>query len=215
MLIFGTRNKTTWTSDAAASVPCDACNQKSLRPFVVQRYFHVFWIPVIPIGKNVLFECGHCQRTLEPKDGPRELDTQAQRAKASARTPLYMFVGLALLAVLLSVGAVQASANAKNAKAWIAAPRAGDLYVLKAEVFPELKGEGASYVVARVDGVTADGVNVEVGSYGYSVASGAKKAIRKGDVGKDGYFEGESVPLAREQLEAWLKDERLTDVVRD
>jgi hypothetical protein len=216
MLIFGRGRKAIWHGTEPANASCDHCGQKELRPTVIQRWVHFFWIPLFPTGKEVHFQCAHCQRTVEYAPGERALDVLAQTAKSSARAPIYLFAGLAIFMALVGVGIVKSRADARNTRAWVAAPAVGDLYVVNAaKVLPGLGDDDYEYVVARVDAVTPDGVQVRFGAMGYRLVSHAKKAIRKGEVDKRGYLVDEPVELPRAQLQTWLADGHLTDVLRE
>ncbi len=215
-MIFGRGRKALLYGKQPANVPCGHCGQKALLPLVIQRYLHVFWIPFVPTRKVVYFECEHCKRTEEHLPGQRDLDVLAQAAKASARAPLYLYAGVALFVVLLGVGALKSRADARDAKAWVAAPAVGDVYVINAaKAVPEAADEDFKYVVARVGAVTPDGVEVRVGSVGYRSSSGANKAIREGDVRQNNYLSPDPVQLSRAQLQTWLADGSLSDVVRE
>jgi hypothetical protein len=215
MLIFGTRAKRIWAGREPADVPCDSCARRALRPLVFQRYFHLFWIPCFPIGRRVYFECEHCKRALGPREGPLALEPVARAARRAARTPIYLFTGLAALAVLIAVGVVRERAGSANEKAWLAEPAAGDFYVLDvSKVMPDLGSGAFDHVIARVDRVTSDAVEVQFGTYGYISSRGAEKAIEDGKVGGSGYFSGERVPLERSRLLTWHRENSLTAVVR-
>lgn len=216
MLIFGSRTKAVWSGTEPTDVSCDACGRLTLRPHVFQRYAHLFWIPMFPTGKKVFFECTHCKRTLAPKEGPTTLEPFARAAKAAAKTPIYLFVGLAALAVLVGFAAVQARTESRHTKEWAAAPAVGDLYVLDvAKVIPEMKEESFNFVIARVNKVSADTVDVQFGTYGYLVFGGAERAIDKGEIGKKDYFTADNVALDRAKLVTWQADGGLRAVIRE
>jgi hypothetical protein len=216
MLIFGSRTKGVWSGQEPTDVPCDSCSRLELRPHVFQRYAHVFWIPMFPTGKKVFFECTHCKRTLAPKEGPSTLAPFAKAAKAAAKTPLYLFVGLAALAVLVGFAAVQGRNESRNTEAWAAAPAVGDLYILDVtKVFPEMEKESFNFVVARVNKVTADEVEVQFGAYGYLVFGGAERAIDKDEIDKKDYFTPDNVALERSKLVTWQANHGLRAVIRE
>lgn len=216
MLVFGSRVKAVFSGQQPTDVPCDSCGRLELRPRVFQRYAHVFWIPMFPVGKKVFFECAHCKRTLAPKEGPTSLAPFARAARRTAKTPLHLFMGLAALAVLVGFAAVQARIESRNTKEWVAAPAVGDLYVLDtAKVFPDMEEKTFKFVIARVNKVTPDAVEVQFGTYGYAVSGGAEKAIDAGDIAKKDYFTDGSTALPRSMVVAWQADGGLKAVIRE
>ena len=215
MLIYGTNAKVVEAPGDAEPSSCPSCGEQALRAHVLMRYAHVFWIPFVPIGKKVVFACDHCQLQLEGKKAQPALTPAASAAKAAAKRPFYHFAGVALLAVLVGIGAVQAQKNSRNTEAWVAAPAVGDYYILDGDDL--LGGLGdplLTYVVARVDGVSEDQVDVTLGTYGYSRLSGARQAVEDGDINAADYFAEEPTPLPRSELSAWLDQGDLISVIR-
>lgn len=215
-MIYGSKARAIWTGQEPTDVACGSCGGKTLRPRVFQRYFHIFWIPFFPIGKKVFFECARCKQTIEPKEGPAALVPLARKAKAAAKTPKYLFLGLAALVVLVGVAKFQSWAETRHSKAWAASPAVGDLYVLDVtKVLPAMEKDTFKYVVARVDKVSSEEVEIVFGSYGYAFPTGAEKAIKKGEARKNGYFTAQHLPLERSQIVAWQADRSLRTVIRE
>src|SRR5215831_2017575 len=214
MVIYGWRGKVISVGQDLAEVGCDGCGQKTLRPVVVQRYFHVFWIPVIPIGKKVVFECTHCKKTLQANQGTATLASIADQAKAAAKTPLHNYLGLAAIVVLVGIAGIGSRIESSNTKAWVGSPAVGDFYVLDASKVLREADKNFKYVVARVHKVTSEGVEIQFGTYGYSGSGGAKDAIRGGAARASGYFVEKDLPLSRAQLSSWHQDGTLWAVLR-
>jgi hypothetical protein len=108
MIIFGFRSKPLGAVAERIDATCDHCGHSRLAALVFQRYFHVYWIPVLPTGKSVFFECAHCKRVIE--DGAREptLARAAEKARGAAATPFLMYTGAAVLVAIFMIAALRA-----------------------------------------------------------------------------------------------------------
>lgn len=211
MLIIGVRGKVTWRGEPT-SHPCISCGRQQLRPVVIQRYSHVFWIPFCPLGKRAILECGQCGRALDASADPH-VKPALRAARAAARTPRYTFFGLAALAVLMLFGTAWAKVDGWRESRWIADPAVGDFYVLDAS---DLLSESPpfNHVVARVERVTDRKVDVVFGTIGYGNPRGAERAIDEGSTAAPGYFATDTAPILRESLTGWFESGMISDVVR-
>lgn len=66
LIIFGSRNIKTTAGSGQFNCPgCYADSSYLMKKS--QRFFHVFWLPLFPIGKEVYYvECQNCKRSYEP-----------------------------------------------------------------------------------------------------------------------------------------------------
>ncbi|UOQ51958.1 zinc-ribbon domain-containing protein [Hymenobacter cellulosivorans] len=100
MLFFFGLGQTRITTTALPSVTCTHCGTPdSLTATVFSRYFHFFWIPVIPIGKFSLTQCGHCKQVLEKKEMPAAYQAPVAAAQSQARLPITNYLALILLGI--------------------------------------------------------------------------------------------------------------------
>ncbi|UOQ71186.1 zinc ribbon domain-containing protein [Hymenobacter cellulosilyticus] len=107
MLFFFGLGQTRITTTALSGVTCTHCHTPdSLTATVFSRYFHFFWIPVIPIGKFSLTQCGHCKQVLEKKEMPAAYQAPVAAVQSQAKLPVTNYLVLILLglAVLFIVG---------------------------------------------------------------------------------------------------------------
>lgn len=99
---------------ALPGLACAHCGTVgALSSTIFSRYLHLFWIPVLPIGKTSVTVCQHCQQTLREREMPAAYRAPVQALQAQARTPfsnyalLLLFgAGLALVLVGGIVGRV-------------------------------------------------------------------------------------------------------------
>ncbi|MCB2410905.1 zinc ribbon domain-containing protein [Hymenobacter lucidus] len=95
---------------SAALLPGVACaycgTPDSVTATVFSRYFHVFWIPLIPLGKFSLTHCSHCKQTLEKREMPAAYQAPVATLQNSAKLPVSNYLALILLGlgVLFIIG---------------------------------------------------------------------------------------------------------------
>jgi hypothetical protein len=156
MIIYGTKAKQLVAENIVDK--CPACNsQNTLSIHVYQQYAHVFWIPFFPIRKVGASVCSHCKGVINNKEFPSNLQQSYQAIKAQTKTPVWMFSGLALLAVLISAVAISISQDNKRNAGYLAAPQDGDIY--------ELKTEGNHYGLILVEQIKGDSAYVRLSDY--------------------------------------------------
>ncbi|MGI4760314.1 MAG: hypothetical protein ACRYF0_06385 [Janthinobacterium lividum] len=69
---------------------------------IYSRYLHVFWLPVIPLGKASVSKCAHCQQVLEERQMPPAYRQAADALKRQAKLPFTNYAVLALLGVVVA-----------------------------------------------------------------------------------------------------------------
>ncbi|TGE28358.1 hypothetical protein [Hymenobacter metallicola] len=107
MLVFFGLGQTRITTTALSGVACAYCGTpESLTATVFSRYFHLFWLPFIPLGKFSLTQCGHCKQVLEQKEMPAAYQAPVAATQNQARLPVTNYLMLILLgiAVLFIIG---------------------------------------------------------------------------------------------------------------
>ena len=96
MLIFGTRS--ILLHQFLISQNCRNCNNaETVHMYVFQKYFHVFWIPVFPIGQRTVSQCTFCKQVLETNQMPAGYSDAVNDAKQQAKTPWWAFIGLGII----------------------------------------------------------------------------------------------------------------------
>lgn len=213
MIVFGTRGRIV-KGPQKRGVPCGACGMDVHATFGVLRYFHVFWIPMFPTMRQPGMECLHCKKALVGKEIPERVRQDVAAAVFTRARVLPTFAGLALaalLAVPLAYGASQQSAREAE---WLRSPAVGDCYVVKLAGLVKHPDPKHPYGVLRVASVSADRVELRVGGFAYSVASGADRAIRQGDLARADYFTPTPLTLATADLQRWKQDRTIQSVRR-
>ena len=170
MLFFFGLGQTRITTVALTGVTCTYCGTpNSVTATVFSRYFHLFWIPVIPLGKFSLTQCLHCKQMLDKKEMPAAYQAPVAALQDSAKLPVTNYLALIVLGLgvlfILGVGlfdrkasrAAAASAAATPAAAPVAEeaapaalPTAGAVYLMPLDA--------GRYSLMQVTKATADSV---------------------------------------------------------
>lgn len=69
------------------------------------KYFHFFWIPIIPLFKTNLAECSHCKKTYAEQEFSPEMKAALQRENETnpAKRPIWQACGCLLLVGVFSL----------------------------------------------------------------------------------------------------------------
>jgi hypothetical protein len=101
MIFFFGTGTSIISSFELVGVSCVNCGTRnSVFLTVYSRYLHLFWIPVLPMGKNSVSKCGHCQQVFEAKQMPPAYREPALEAQQQARIPVTNYLALAIVGVL-------------------------------------------------------------------------------------------------------------------
>ncbi|MCW5909024.1 MAG: hypothetical protein KIS94_14255 [Chitinophagales bacterium] len=201
MIIYGTR-ATHLQTDAVPDKCANCGTDNSVSVSAFQRYAHVFWIPLFPIGKIGASECSNCKQVLEVKDMPSSYRETYDRLKMQSTTPKWTFAGLGIIAALVLWGAYASNQDKKENLAYINDPKAGDIY--------EIKSDSKSYTLYKVDYTDADTVFVKLNEYESNKLSGLSDIKAKGDEAFTDY----SVGFTKAELLQMLESGELYDIER-
>ena len=104
---------------------CQSCKTFELDIKVYRDYYHLFFIPVFPVGdKTVKIRCNNCGE-------PMRLETIQKHYESISRTPFYLFTFPILFAGLIII-LVNANLNTQKEKAlFVDNPKVGDVYRIR------------------------------------------------------------------------------------
>ncbi|WP_290798657.1 zinc-ribbon domain-containing protein [Flavihumibacter sp. UBA7668] len=183
---------------------CSNCGMDNrIDLYVFQKYAHVFWIPFFPIGKTAVSQCDHCKQSLEPKEMPPGLMASYKEAKKTIKSPFWMFSGLALLAILITVIVVNDKKKQDKNAQLVLTPKAGDLL--------EIKTPERQYTLYKIDQINGDSVLFRVHNYETNKLSGLRELKEKGETG----FSTEQFAIHKNELKAWFDKGELIDIERN
>jgi zinc-ribbon family len=97
MIVFGTKAVHLQTVELEDAT-CPSCGeQDTILLSVFRKHFHIFWIPILPIGKKGLAECAHCKRVMGYTEMSSEILQECNALKDKKRGPIWQYVGLVLI----------------------------------------------------------------------------------------------------------------------
>lgn len=101
LFFFGTGTSVT-SSHPLTGIPCVHCGATSAGAAIYSRYLHLFWIPVIPLGKRSVSQCANCKNTLSEAEMPPAYRQPVSVFKEQARLPVTNYLVLCLLGVVVA-----------------------------------------------------------------------------------------------------------------
>jgi hypothetical protein len=199
MIIYG------WKAKQLAKEPitekCPHCgSQNTIDMFVIQKYAHIFWIPSFPLQKTGVSQCNHCNQTLELSKMPTYLQAAFHRARATAKTPLWMFTGLAAIVVLIGMAVIDSNKDKEKNAQFVLTPKTGDIY--------EVKTPNSHYTLMKVIEVQKDSVYVRYNNYESTKATGIYKL-------KDKAYSEEVYALKKTELKNMFDKGDIFDIERN
>ncbi|MFN8438321.1 MAG: zinc-ribbon domain-containing protein [Cytophagales bacterium] len=172
MLVYGT--KSTLILADQTNEKCSSCGHENcVQMYIHQKYFHIFWIPLFPYKKTAITQCTHCKKALEKKEFSSNLNFYYEKLVTKAKTPIWTFSGLAILAGLITWGTIVGKQNEAKHLEHIEHPLVNDLYKIKTET--------NQYTVYKVSKVSKDSVYYFVNQFETNKYSGLSDIISKGD----------------------------------
>ncbi|MBT9393690.1 hypothetical protein KLP40_10995 [Hymenobacter sp. NST-14] len=199
MLIYGYRASHLLTEPVAGTCPACATSD-GLRTSVFGRYAHVYWFPLLPIGKTGAAECAHCQFVVRPKEMDASLKQAFRQLKQRSRAPWWHFAGLLVALVGLGWGLVAHSNDARANQSFITLPHKGDLY--------HVRTANGHYSLWKVQDVTGNAVKLLANNYEIDNQTKVNELNRPENFGSD------PLELTRYDLNIMLAKEEIVDVER-
>ncbi|MFD2287104.1 zinc-ribbon domain-containing protein [Pedobacter petrophilus] len=202
MIIFGTRGKyLKQQSDAFDCTNCGSLN--TVRMSFIQRYFHIFWIPIFPTSKTGISQCSNCKQALYLNEMPQALKMTYNESKKTAKTPLKYFIGLLLIALffafaILGIVAVTIAEGryAKNSMV-------GDVYAV------ELPNK--LYTYYKIEEIRGDTVSFSVHEYTARTLAAMQKVRRQ----YEDTYGTERIKFAKKDINGRIGTARISSIDRD
>jgi len=126
---------------------CQSCKSFDLDVKVYRDYYHLFFIPVFPVGdKSVKIRCNNCGE-------PMRLEAIQKHYEGIAKTPFYLFLFPILLAGLIMI-LINANLNTQKEKAKLVDnPKVGDVYKIRKD-----ENNSTTYYFLRLVSINGDTV---------------------------------------------------------
>ncbi|MBJ6111387.1 hypothetical protein JAO73_20370 [Hymenobacter sp. BT523] len=201
MVIYGYNGAHVRTAPVPGA--CPSClAEDSLRASVYSRYAHVYYIPLFPFGKPVAAACANCNLSWDQKELPAQLREPVRALKRETRLPLWTWSGTALLVLGMGWAAVAGTQNSRENDAFLAAPRVGDIYTVRA------KNDDPNYSLLKVVAVKGPTVDVVENQFQIDNDHPIDALNSPGKYGK------ETFSLSQFELKIMQNKGQLTDVDR-
>lgn len=193
LIFFGTRKVRIRTFNDE-SAPCALCGEYRKQYRIYQPCFHIFWIPVIPIGrKYIVTNCTKCNAQYEVAQHP-EL--------SATRTPLYMFSIPLIFAAIFVFAMINAQQSSKRTEEYVQNPAAGDVYLIR----DTIDGD-RYYYFTKILHVEPDSVFIQMGAYSY-------KSYTSRMDNEDYYVTDYLYAVHKDELKEWHRDKMIRKIER-
>lgn len=170
MIVYGYKS-TLIGSEGLPHEKCPNCNHEgAMSIHTFSSYAHIFWIPIFPYRKYSVAHCGNCDITYKKKEMNESLLREYNNARALVRPPIWQFVGLFIISIVVVWAVVVSNESDKKEADYIATPKAGDMYRVKVD-------EG--YSLMRVIAVGDSMVVTVANEYASDKMSGVKDLYEK------------------------------------
>jgi hypothetical protein len=202
MIIFGSDRTLLRTEKYFGKcISCGTANSVSFNLY--QKYAKLFYvIPLWPISKVGNSQCSHCKQLLDSTQFDSNYQIEYEGLKSGAKTPIWSFCGLGLIAVFIIVVIVKDKNNTAEDKLLVSGPKAGDVY--------EIKLNFQEYTLLKVKDVVGDTVFFNTHQYQTNKMSGLLDLKRKGDKG----FSEDDISMRKGDLKSMLEKGEILDIER-
>jgi hypothetical protein len=196
LVLYGTRTarikKYTYNQQV-----CKSCGAFDLEVSVYRGYFHLFFIPVFPVGdKTVKIKCRNC-------GAPIRLDTLQRHYESISRTPIYLYAAPILFAGLTAIF-VTINLNIQKEKAkFVEHPKIGDVYRIRKD-----ENNATTYYFLRIANIKGDTVMVYHNNLEYH------SFVMKLNA-EDFFVKGEELYFLKSELKQMLDKMEINSVERD
>lgn len=158
MIFYGT-NGSKIHHDRKPGIKCDNCNEITSHDISVYgQYGYIYWIPLFPSGKKVFSECTNCKITQDFKGMNEKLRFAAKDVKRNAKTPIWYWSGLGVIAILIAILYYSSLQHDKDVISYIKNPKAGD-------VIEYVVSESGHFSTLRIESITNDSIFVIQNDY--------------------------------------------------
>ncbi len=203
MIFYGT-NASRLKDGKLKNVTCPACGTTTSFTYsVFGKYFYIYWIPIIPLGKTTVLECDHCKKTFKLKELPKRIQDKFELEEKHRGIPFQHFAGLGIIFALIVWISYSSMKDKENEATYIAKPQVGDIY----------RTEGSSsnyYTTAKVVSVVGDSIYVVFNDYETNKRTG----ISDIDISKN-YNSENKEGYTLQEVQGLYKDEVIYQIDRD
>lgn len=130
------------------SQSCENCNSFGVHIKVYRDYYHLFFLPLIPVGINTAkICCNNCKRQIRPE----ALETAYEE---KAKAPIYLYAGVLLFLCFILLAIFNNLKNQKETAKFVEHPTEGDVYRIRKN-----ENNTTFYYFFRINEVSGDTVH--------------------------------------------------------
>jgi len=210
MIIFGL--SASEREGRALYTSCAHCSERKLVSRRRFRFFHLFFLPVLPLGAKSGVFCNHCRQLSWGKNVDAAARSDPGFVDGAASRPRWHFIGPAIagLILVLTLFSGESERDIRSAAA-AATPSIGDVWVVNIHrVIPELVVD-LRYATARVDALEDGDIFLAFSDWQYdSWLTAYRKAKSAAEEQDPHYFTSTGIWLDPEVLAEHEKTGALT-----
>ncbi len=200
MIVYGSSGSKELAKEQITDI-CKNCNtQGSITLMAVQKYAHLYWIPIFPFRKSIISHCSNCNHTLKRKEMPDSWSPFYDNIKIKAKTPVWMYSGVIIFVAFLMLGWYASQQKDTRNAQLIVAPQSGDIF--------EIKNGRKSYTLFKVIEVEGDSVFIQMSEFETNKKSGLRGL-------KTRRYQEELFGYSKAELKQMLEDGEIMDIDRD
>ncbi len=142
-----------------SNVICPDCGTSTYFNYsVFGKYAHIYWIPLFPVGKKIIVECGHCKKTFEKKELPKEITQKIIPVEKDSKAPVWQYSGLFVIACIIASVIYAGKVSDRKELEYLQAPAIGDVYSYESS-------EDNHYSTMKVVNILDDSITVSYNTY--------------------------------------------------
>lgn len=201
MIFYGIKSKVV-KKENVSYYKCNQCNDINTTEIsILSRYFHIYWIPFIPLNKKAIAFCNNCETETKKKHFSEQLKLAYLNVKSTIKTSFWHFSGLLIISFLIGVVLYSSGQTAKNKIIFINNPKVDDVYYTKIEK--------DVYSTLKVGNVTLDSI------YLFQNSLTVNGSFKNNSIDKPENYESmEMLILSKEDVLALFKDKTIYSVRR-
>lgn len=201
------------TGAALSSNSCPSCNTSSLNNIGILKHFHIYGLPIFPVGGQSLISCGTCDYSQPFSSAPQNIRAQATAA-VNVKSMLLSSWGFLVLVALLIAIFVFLQNDKKQDQAYVAAPQTGDIYIVRLDdIVPGVADSAFPYGILKITDVSGDQVTVKLANAGYGNLKSVRKSLRQ-DGSQADFYSTDTLNLSAGVLPDLLEQGAIYDVQR-
>ena len=196
MLIYYGKKRARINKFNDSQQPCKSCKSFDFIVKVYERYFHIFFLPIIPIGaKTAEIRCNNCGE-------PLRIESIEEYYINKSRAPIYLYSGLILFAVLIAWLVYDIKQTEKQNKTFVENPKVGDVYSIK-----KIERDTAMFFFFKINKIKGDTIFLYQNNFEYNQEVTSMNS-------EDFFIKDMEMGLEKKVLEKMLEKDEIISVKR-